>query len=119
MSLFYLVVNSNQHSPIKPYGFNNPIKYLRFEPAKKRTLFIGNKRTCYTKSVHLTFALFNGERADKEQLAQQLLKVLDARGLLVMYSEIPDTPNYIDSLSGLPQHILFNDLPEVYLSKVG
>ena len=65
------------------------------------------------------FALFNGEQADKEQLAQQLLKVLDARGLLVVYSEIPDTPNYIDSLSGLPQYILFNDLPEVYLRKVG
>ncbi len=65
------------------------------------------------------FALFNGEQADKEQLAQQLLKVLDARGLLVVYSEIPDTPNHIDSLSGLPQYILFNDLPEVYLRKVG
>ena len=65
------------------------------------------------------FALFNGEQADKKQLAQQLLKVLDARGLLVVYSEIPDTPNYIDSLSGLPQYILFNDLPEVYLRKVG
>ena len=36
-----------------------------------------------------------------------------------MYSEIPDTPNYIDSLSGLPQYILFNDIPEVYLRKVG
>ena len=35
------------------------------------------------------FALFNGEQADKKQLAQQLLKVLDARGLLVVYSEIP------------------------------
>lgn len=65
------------------------------------------------------FALFNGEQADKEQLAHQLLKVLDARGLLVVYSEIPENPNYIDSLSGLPQYILFNDLPEVYLRKVG
>ena len=60
----------------------------------------------------------NGEDEDKEQLAQQLLKVLDARGLLVVYSEIPDYPNYVDSLSGLSQYILFVDLPEVYLRKV-
>ncbi len=65
------------------------------------------------------FALFDGEKADKEQLAQQLLKVLDARGLLVVYSEIPDTRNYVDSLSGLPQYILFDELPQVYLTKVG
>jgi MscS family membrane protein len=64
------------------------------------------------------FALFEGEDEDKERLAQQLLKVLDARGLLVVYSEIPDNPNYVDSLSGLPQYILFADLPEVYLRKV-
>ncbi len=65
------------------------------------------------------FGLFEGEKVDKKQLAQQLLKVLDARGLLVVYSEIPNNPNYLDSITGLPQYILFNDLPEVYLRKVG
>ncbi|MTI87660.1 MAG: mechanosensitive ion channel family protein [Balneolaceae bacterium] len=55
--------------------------------------------------------------ADKLKLAAHLLKILDARGLLIDYEEIPASPNYTDSLSGLQQYILFPSLPEVYLTK--
>ena len=53
----------------------------------------------------------------KLELAQKLKKVLDSRGLLIEYDEIPSNPSYTDSLSGLNQYILFPSLPEVYLVK--
>lgn len=66
-----------------------------------------------------TMKLAEGDREEKLELASQLLKVLDARGLLIEYDKIPANPNYTDSLSGLPQYILFSSLPEVYLTKTG
>lgn len=59
------------------------------------------------------------EQSDEQklELAQKLKKVLDSRGLLIEYDEIPNDPNYTDSLSGLHQYILFSSLPEVYLVK--
>ncbi|MEX0721212.1 MAG: mechanosensitive ion channel family protein [Balneolaceae bacterium] len=64
-----------------------------------------------------TIKLSDGNEEEKLKLANQLLKVLDARGLLIDYEEIPSNPNYTDSLSGLQQYILFASLPEVYLTK--
>lgn len=64
-----------------------------------------------------TMKLAEGDREEKLELASQLLKVLDARGLLIEYDRIPSNTNYTDSLSGLPQYILFSSLPEVYLTK--
>lgn len=61
----------------------------------------------------------NATSEEKQELAIQLKKVLDARGLLVDYDAIPKNPNYTDSLSGLNQYILFDQLPEVYVTKVG
>ena len=51
----------------------------------------------------------------KLELAQKLKKVLDSRGLLIEYDEIPNNPSYTDSLSGLSQYILFQSLPEIYM----
>lgn len=51
----------------------------------------------------------------KLELAKKLLSVLDARGLIIRYEQIPAQPAYTDSLSGLHQYILFPSLPEVYL----
>ena len=122
MTLFILVVNS-KYSLAQSTSADSTTQINNFvsSPQKSVHTFVHwqQKGHVVLERYIQPFALFNGELADKEQLAQQLLKVLDARGLLVVYSEIPDTPNYIDSLSGLPQYILFNDLPEVYLRKVG
>ncbi|MGK7369061.1 MAG: mechanosensitive ion channel family protein [Candidatus Halalkalibacterium sp. M3_1C_030] len=53
----------------------------------------------------------------KLELANKLKKVLDSRGLLIEYEEVPNDPSYTDSLTGLNQYILFPSLPEVYLTK--
>lgn len=61
--------------------------------------------------------LSDGDAEEKLELANELLSVLDARGLMIDYEQIPSNPNYTDSLSGLQQYILFSSLPEVYLVK--
>ncbi|MEO1022134.1 MAG: mechanosensitive ion channel family protein [Bacteroidota bacterium] len=68
----------------------------------------------YKKAV-LPFALVQGNDSEKQDIAQQLKRVLDARGLIVVYETVPNEPNYVDSLSGEEQYILFDALPEVYL----
>ena len=59
------------------------------------------------------------DRPDSKEaeLAEELLKVLDAKGLIINYEDIPDQSNYTDSLTGMSQYILFNSLPQVYLIK--
>lgn len=52
------------------------------------------------------------------ELARQLKRVLDARGLFVKFETIPDDPAYQDSLTGRHEYVLFAQLPEVYLQKV-
>lgn len=65
--------------------------------------------------IILPFEISDGDKEEKTELATELKKVLDARGLLVVYENIPNNADYADSLSGLNQYILFNSLPEVYL----
>lgn len=67
--------------------------------------------------VILPFKQSEKNKEDKIELATELRKVLDARGLLVVYEDVPNNPNYADSLSELNQYILFDELPEVYLVK--
>ena len=67
----------------------------------------------------LPFQNADADKEEKVDLAENLLKVLDARGLLVVYDQIPNTADFADSLSGLNQYILFDELPEVYLVKDG
>ncbi|MCA1801003.1 MAG: mechanosensitive ion channel family protein [Rhodothermaceae bacterium] len=52
------------------------------------------------------------ERIDR---ASQLLKVLDARGLIIDLESIPGEREYTDTLSGMHTYILFQTLPEVFL----
>ena len=66
----------------------------------------------------LPFKNAGGDKESRKTLAKQLLRILDAKGLLVEYEKIPDNPAHVDSLSGLSQYILFNQLPEVYVTKV-
>ena len=67
--------------------------------------------------VATTMKLAEVSKEEKIELARELKKVLDAKGLLVVYDAIPNTRDYVDSLSGLQQYILFDELPEIYLIK--
>ncbi len=58
-------------------------------------------------------------REDRIRLAHQLKRVLDARGLYVKIEAIPDDPDYRDSMTGEHEYLLFPQLPEVTLVKIG
>ncbi len=101
-----------------------------FQEASSATGYLSNPQRAAHTFVHwqqkghqnfdrviLTLKLSDIEKSEKVNLAKELLKVLDARGLLVEYDKIPTNPNYTDSLSGLNQYILFSSLPEVFLVK--
>lgn len=92
---------------------------LLINPQRTVHTFLHWQQTGHKKPdfVVATMKLAEGNDDEKLELAERLLKVLDARGLLIDYDAIPSNPNYTDSLSGLQQYILFQSLPEVYLTK--
>jgi MscS family membrane protein len=107
-----------------------PISASAFQQAQNTDGYLSNPRRAVHTFLHwqqkghqnldrviLPMQLFDGDKEEKADLAIELRKVLDARGLLVVYENVPNNPNYTDSLSGLNQYILFDELPEVYLIK--
>ncbi len=53
-----------------------------------------------------------------KKLAAQLKKIYDARGLFVMLEDIPDDPDFRDSVTGKNVYQPFEELPDVFLRKV-
>jgi len=103
------------------FGFQNSSPTSLDTPKKAVHTFLHWQQTGHLDldKVATTMKLANVSKDEKIELARELKKVLDAKGLLVEYDAIPNSRNYIDSLSGLHQYILFDELPEVYLSKKG
>ncbi len=66
-----------------------------------------------------TMKIANQPLEERIQLAKSLRRVLDARGLLIDYSTIPDSKDHVDTLSGMQHYTLFNGLSDVYLVKKG
>ena len=50
--------------------------------------------------------------------AEKLKAILDGKGLYVDMNRLPRQPDYVDSLSGDQQYVLFPSLSEVYLERV-
>jgi MscS family membrane protein len=55
----------------------------------------------------------------EKELAVKLKEILDAKGLYVKFDEIPDDSDYVDSVSNESKFVLFESIPEIYLSKYG
>lgn len=58
-------------------------------------------------------------QADKENLAIELIQILDGKGLFVNLDELPRDPDYGDTLSQKKRYVLFASTPEIYVEKVG
>lgn len=103
------------------FGFQEKQASTLATPQKAVHTFLHWQQTGHQElnKVATTMKLHGGTKDEKIELAVELKKVLDARGLLVIYDAIPNNREYVDSLSGLQQYILFNELPEVYLTKQG
>ncbi len=100
-------------------AFQNAQSELLSTPQKSLHTFLHWQQTGHMdlKKAATTMKLLEGSEEERVELATELKKVLDARGLLVEYEDVPNTRNYVDSLSGLQQYILFDELPEIYLTK--
>ena len=100
-------------------AFQNAQSELLSTPKKSLHTFLHWQQTGHMdlSKAALTMKLLEGSEEERIELATELKKVLDAKGLLVEYEGIPNNKNYVDSLSGLQQYILFDELPEVYLTK--
>ena len=88
---------------------NNNSNELLSTPRRAIHSFVHWQQTGHQNynKVILPFKNVDGDKTAKEELAKQLLRVLDARALLVEYDKIPDNSTHVDSLSGLNQYILF------------
>lgn len=110
-----------------------PLQIIAQKPSDQRTdeLLQNPRRSLHTflhwqQKGHINEDLFGlpmelyaGSKEEKIELSEKLKKVLDAKGLIVVYEQAPGNKDYIDSLSGTSTYILFNQLPEVYLIKNG
>ncbi|MBK9257897.1 MAG: mechanosensitive ion channel family protein [Saprospiraceae bacterium] len=57
-------------------------------------------------------------QSKREQLSQELKHFYDGMGLEIEIKKIPDDPDFIDSLTGKPEFVLFpKKYPEIYLKK--
>lgn len=96
-----------------------PAKDLLANPRRSVHTFLNWQQTGHHKPEYVikTMKLAGSDEEKKLELANHLLKILDARGLMIDYDRIPSNANYTDSLSGLQQYVLFQSLPEIYLTK--
>lgn len=65
-----------------------------------------------------TLNISNSGDIRSQELAIQLKKVLDARGLFVNIDEIPHNPNYKDETQNKNIYVPFKSVPEIYLRKI-
>ena len=52
-----------------------------------------------------------------QELAVKLKKIYDGLGLFVVMEDIPQDPNYRDSVTGLQKYVLFKSRPRLYVEK--
>jgi len=67
----------------------------------------------------LSLNLKNPESEEAKELAIKLLKIYDGNRLWVTIDDIPDDPDYIDSISGKHTYTPFAQMPEIYVVKKG
>ena len=66
-----------------------------------------------------SFAYTNTPRSVRARLALELKQILDGTGHYIELSEVPDDPNYFDSLSNEHRYVLTDEFPQIYLQKYG
>ncbi len=122
LRLILLIVSALFINPVTAQntGTNQTDRLLN-NPRKSLHTFLYWQQKGHVDSDLYTLPLKLAEvnKKEKAELAEQLKKVLDARGLLVEFDQVPDDPNFTDSLSGNSTYIIFNGLPQVFLVKSG
>ncbi|PKL85558.1 MAG: mechanosensitive ion channel protein [Ignavibacteriae bacterium HGW-Ignavibacteriae-1] len=66
-----------------------------------------------------TFDIGGSSEAEADEIALMLLQIYKSKNLDVNLENIPDDPDYIDSVSGKHKYAPFPQMPEIYLVKKG
>lgn len=64
-------------------------------------------------------AFYDAQSTKSRVIAKKLKQILDAKGLYVYYSQVPNGPDYKDTLTQSRTYVLFNEFPQIYLKKYG
>lgn len=64
-------------------------------------------------------AFYDARATKGSVIAKKLKQILDAQGLYVYYSQVPDVPGYKDTLTQSSTYVLFKEYPQIYLEKYG
>lgn len=59
------------------------------------------------------------EAEDRQALARQLKQIFDGSGTFIELTDIPEDPNYLDSLTGKARFIVSKRFPELYVQRYG
>lgn len=117
-NLFSQVVLDEKQVPIDPKNFHN----LNTPYTTTLTFFYNLTEDNYDpKSAADALRLNEANRPNAEKLAVKLKQVFDGNGVLVRVSDIPNDPDYIDTVYSDQAKYFFDtkNLPLVYLEKIG
>lgn len=67
----------------------------------------------------MTFHISDTVFDDRQQLAAKLLQIYRGAGILIDLENIPNEPDYLDSLSGRHIYRITKSYPDIYVEKVG
>jgi MscS family membrane protein len=112
-----IILDENQ-IPIPPDDFQN----LNTPYTAALSFFYNLREDNYDpKAAAEVLKLTPGNQAEAEKLAIKLKQIFDGNGVFVRISEIPNDPNFIDSLYSNQAKFFFDTkhLPLVYLEKTG
>ena len=66
-----------------------------------------------------SLARTNLPRSTRAKLALEIKQILDGTGHYINLDEIPDDPDYLDTISNEQRYVLTEEFPEIYLMKYG
>jgi MscS family membrane protein len=117
-NLFSQVVLDEKLVPIDPKNYHN----LNTPYTTTLTFFYNLTEDNYDpKSAAEALRLNEANRPNAEKLAVKLKQIFDGNGVMVRISEIPNDPDYIDTVYSDQAKYFFDTkhLPLVYLEKIG
>lgn len=59
----------------------------------------------------------DANKKKSQSLAIKLKEIMDAKQLYVIMKDVPDDPNYVDSVSGDHKYVLFSSVPQIFVVK--
>ncbi len=96
-----------------------PDVFLNPRDAIYNHLFYLQNETFNDMQSAKSLARTNLPRSTRAKLALEIKQILDGTGHYINLDEVPDDPDYLDTLSNEHRYVLTEEYPEIYLQKYG